>query len=227
VTLIFDTLYRFCRLAREEVCTGPHAVGRVIARPFVGEPGSYRRVSSERKDFSRLPHARTVQEALQSHGVHTAYVGKIGDLFGYAGFDEGFKTSSNDAGIEATLRLMRSYGPSETPAFIWTNLVDFDQEFGHRNDPDGFARALEAFDRAVPDLLDALPPEGRLLLTADHGNDPTTPGTDHSREYVPVLYYDGSPGRDLGLRPSFNDHAATVAAYFGVPFAAEGMASFA
>ena len=101
--------------------------------------------------------------------------------------------------------------------------MDFDQEYGHRNDPEGFAAALEEFDQAVPDLLRALPPDSRLVLTADHGNDPTTPSTDHSREFVPLLYVDGGqPGRDLGLRPSFNDHAATVADFFGVDFETQG-----
>ncbi len=108
------------------------------------------------------------------------------------------------------------------PTFVWANLVDFDQEFGHRNDVDGFARALEEFDRALPTILDALPEDSRLVLTADHGNDPTTAGTDHAREHVPVLYRNGQAGRALGTRATFADHAATVAAYFGVPFDGPG-----
>lgn len=216
-----DRLYELCRIARNEVCTGEHAVGRVIARPFVGTPGEYTRISDERKDFSRVPERPPLQDVLQDAGVRTVSIGKIYDLFARRGFDTAIKTKSNAAGIETTRAQIGAY--DGTPTFLWTNLVDFDQEYGHRNDPAGFAAALEDFDRAVPDLLRALPPDSRLVLTADHGNDPTTPSTDHSREFVPLLYVDGGqPGRDLGLRPSFNDHAATVADFFGVDFETEG-----
>lgn len=217
--LSLDALYRMCRLAREEVCVEDHAVGRVIARPFVGTPGQYMRASGERKDFSLHP-SGTVQEALQQHGVRTISIGKIYDLFGGVGFDESHKTNANAQGLDETLRCMRS--ADGQPTFIWTNLVDFDQEFGHRNDPHGFARALEAFDQSVPDLLAALPVGGRLVITADHGNDPTTPSTDHSREYVPLLVVGAGTGRALGTRPSFNDHAATAAAYFDAAYETEG-----
>jgi phosphopentomutase len=218
-----DRLYELCRVARNEVCVGEHAVGRVIARPFVGTPGDYTRISAERKDFSRVPDDPPVQDVLQQHGVRTVSIGKIYDLFARRGFDDAIATKNNAEGMDATLEHIRAH--DGTPTFVWTNLVDFDQEFGHRNDPDGFARALEAFDDAVPDLLDALPADSRLVLTADHGNDPTTASTDHSREFVPLLYVDGTtPGHDLGLRPSFNDHAATVADYFGVAFDTQGTA---
>ena len=220
-TIPLHELYRICQIARGAVCVGPHAVGRVIARPFVGMPGTYTRVSAERKDFSRLP-PRTLQQALQQHGVRTVSVGKVNSLFGNLGFDEAYKTRSNAQGIDEMLHLMRAYGPDAPPTFVWANLLDFDELYGHRNNPDGFARALEEFDRAVPDLLDALPEGGRLVITADHGNDPTTPSTDHSREYVPLLVYGCNAGRNLGTRPSFNDHAATVAVYFGTPFETDG-----
>lgn len=216
-----EELYRLCRIARDEVCVGRHAVGRVIARPFTGSPGAYTRISAERLDFSRRP-PWTLQQSLQQHGIHTVSVGKIYNLFDGAGFDDTCKTKSNEEGIADTLRLMRACRATDTPTFIWTNLVDFDEHYGHRNDPEGFARALETFDRAVPALLEALPEGGRLLITADHGNDPTTPSTDHSREYVPLLFYNHGAGRDLGIRPSFNDHAATVADYFGVAFETQG-----
>jgi phosphopentomutase len=218
-----EDLYRMCRIARDEVCVGDHAVGRVIARPFTGSDGAFERLSADRKDYSLPPPSMPVQEALRRHGVHTVAVGKISSLFAGVGFDESYPTKANEDGIEETLRQMRRL---PTPAFLWVNLVDFDQEFGHRNDPYGFAAALEAFDAAVPALLAALPGGGRLFITADHGNDPTTPGTDHTREYVPVLYVrqgDGG-GRDLGVRSSFSDHAAEVASYFGVRFRSGGLA---
>lgn len=213
-----DTLYAWCKVARDTVCVGAHGVGRVIARPFTGTPGAFVRLSDSRKDFSRLPHAVPVQQALQTAGVETVCVGKVADLFGGVGFDRVVKTKGNAEGIAATLEAMVG---ADGPRFVWTNLIDFDQEFGHRNNPDGFAGALEQFDRAVPDLLAALPPGGRLLITADHGNDPTTPSTDHAREYVPVLLVGEEPGRDLGTRATFCDHAATVADYFGVPYPVE------
>lgn len=221
-TIPLDDLYRLCRIAREEVCVGAHAVGRVIARPFTGTPGAYTRISAARKDYALPPPAETIQETLQRHGVRTVSVGKVADLFGGVGFDAAHKTKSNDEGVAATLEQMRAAARDGQPTFIWVNLVDFDQEYGHRNDPSGFARALEAFDRAIPDLMQALPSGGRLVLTADHGNDPITPSTDHSREYVPLLVYGDTP-RDLGIRAAFDDHAATVAAYFGAPFETRGV----
>lgn len=224
-TIPLEEQYRLCRIAREEVCAGEHGVGRVIARPFVGAPGAYARISAERKDYSLQPPATTLQEALQQAGVHTVTVGKVGDLFAGVGFDESHKTKSNAEGMEATLAQMRALADEGVPAFVWTNLVDFDQEYGHRNDPDGFARALEAFDRRLPEFLDALPEDGCLVLTADHGNDPTYPGTDHTREYVPLLVVGNTEqqaGRNLGARASFTDHAVTVAHFFGADFETDG-----
>lgn len=220
-----EALYRLCRVAREAVCVGPHAVGRVIARPFAGSPGAYHRLSDKRRDFSLRPPVPTLQEALQAHDVRTVALGKIGDLFGSVGFDVVEKTASNEDGVALTHAWLGRLAADEgRPAFVWVNLVDFDQNYGHRNDPAGFARALEAFDEALPSLLDALPPGAQLVITADHGNDPTTPSTDHSREYVPVLWYTGRPGQPLGTRATFADHAATVAAFFGVPWSGPGTA---
>ena len=144
-------------------------------------------------------------------------VGMIGDLFGDVGFDEIRKTTSNAEGVARTIEAIRA---ADERTFIWTNLVDFDQLYGHRNDAAGFARALEDFDRALPEIVAALPDGARLLLTADHGNDPCFPGTDHTREHVPILLLTkGAPGgRDLGLRATFADHAAAVADHFGVAF---------
>lgn len=212
-----EDLYEMCRITREAVCTGDHAVGRVIARPFEGKPESFNRISSKRKDFAREPDKPALQDHLQEVGVRTVSVGKVADLFAGRGFDETVKTASNDEGVRATMRQIAKALEAERPTFIWVNLIDFDQEFGHRNDPSGFARSLEAFDAAIPRLTDVLPHESRLVITADHGNDPTTPGTDHSREYVPLLYYGDPSPRPLGTRRSFRDHAATVLRAFDLP----------
>lgn len=211
--LSLDELYTMCERTRQEVCVGEHAVGRVIARPFEGERGAYRRISRYRKDFSYLPESDPLQLILQKQGVRTISVGKVADLFGGIGFDESNKTASNAEGIRRTIELMESHRSG--PTFIWVNLVDFDQEYGHRNDAPGFANALEEFDRALPSIVGALPEDSRLVLTADHGNDPCFPGTDHTREYVPLLVF-GEDAVDLGLRSSFSDHAVSVLTYFGV-----------
>lgn len=210
-----DELYAMCRVAREEVCVGEHAVGRVIARPFAGEAGAFERISAKRKDLSLLPPEPTLLDALRQSGVRTVCVGKIAALFGGAGVDVEVKTAGNADGIDHTLAAIREAAASGEPTFLWTNLVDFDELYGHRNDPAGYARALEAFDAAIPALEAALPDGSALLVTADHGNDPTYPGTDHTRERVPVLLYQGGVGADLGTADTFAAHAATVARYFG------------
>ncbi|MFN3596002.1 MAG: phosphopentomutase [Rubricoccaceae bacterium] len=215
-----ERLYAMARAARERVCVGEHAVGRVIARPFEGAPGAYERLSHARRDFSLPPPGPTVLDALQAAGVRTVAVGKIGALFDGRGFDAALKTSGNADGLARTLDMLGDAGGP--PTFVWTNLVDFDELYGHRNDAPGFARALEAFDAALPALCAALAEDEALLITADHGNDPTFPGTDHTRERVPLLLYrPGRPGRALG-DGIFSDHAATVAALFGVPYAGPG-----
>ncbi|MBN8589953.1 MAG: phosphopentomutase [Rhodothermia bacterium] len=219
-----EELYRLCEIARNQVCVGPHAVGRVIARPFTGTPGAFKRLSGLRKDFSYLPTHTTLQEALQKQGIRTMAIGKIGDLFGNVGFDDIRKTKSNAEGINRTIEAILEVQKSGQKAFIWTNLVDFDQEYGHRNDVKGFAAALEAFDAALPEIRAVLPEEARLCITADHGNDPATPSTDHSREYVPLLLFGGPVVRDIGTRATFSDHAQTVAAYFKCAFHAPGTA---
>ena len=215
-------LYRMCRVARDEVCVGEHAVGRVIARPFRGEAGAFERISKARKDFSLAPPGPTLLNALQRAGVRTVCVGKVASLFARSGVDVEVKTAGNADGVEKTAAAIREAAESGAPTFVWTNLVDFDELFGHRNDAAGYARALEAFDAALPSL-EALPEGAALLLTADHGNDPTHPGTDHTRERVPVLLFrPGRPPADLGTRPTFADHAATVAAFFDVAWAGPG-----
>ncbi len=219
-TTPLDELYRMCQIARDHVCVGEHAVGRVIARPFAGQPGAYQRLSDKRRDLSLLPHAPTLLDALRQSAVRTVCVGKIAALFGGQGVDQEIKTAGNADGVAKTLDAIRAAGASGEPTFVWTNLVDFDELYGHRNDPAGYAAALEAFDAALPDLEAALPDGAVLLLTADHGNDPTFPGSDHTRERVPVLRFRrGVPARDLGTSDSFAAHAADVAGYFDVPFA--------
>ena len=217
-TVPLEGLYRMCGVARDQVCVGEHAVGRVIARPFEGAPGAYRRLSAKRKDLSLVPPGPTLLDALRQSAVRTVCVGKIAALFGGGGVDEEVKTAGNEDGVDKTLAAIRAAAASGEPTFVWTNLVDFDELYGHRNDPAGYAAALEAFDAALPSLEAALPDDAVLLLTADHGNDPTYPGSDHTRERVPVLRFQrGAPPRDLGTADSFAAHAADVAGFFGVP----------
>ena len=229
-----DLLYAWCRIARDEICVGEHAVGRVIARPFTGTPGDFERRSDKRKDYALPPHSAPLQQQLQAGGVRTVAVGKIADLFAGVGFDEARKTTSNAEGVRETLAAIEAAEATSRPTFIWTNLVDFDQDYGHRNDAPGFAKALEAFDAALPEILSALERyaaqhgSARLVLTADHGNDPAFPGTDHTRERVPLLVLDvggnavRGAGRSLGVRGSFGDHAAACAAFFRTPYGGAG-----
>jgi len=223
-----ENLYQMCQVAREAICVGQHGVGRVIARPFTGMSGSFQRLSTKRRDFSRLPEEVCLQEALQAGGVETVSVGKVADLFGGVGFDRTTKTGANTVGIRATLDEIARAAASQSPTFIWVNLIDFDQEYGHRNNPKGFAGSLEEFDQALPSILEALPTDAQLVITADHGNDPTTISTDHSREFVPLLYYVGKfqenhATQNLGVRDTFADHAATVADYFGISYPSMGL----
>ena len=215
-TTPLDDLYQLCRVARDEVMTGEHAVGRVIARPFEGTPGAYERISSARKDYSLAPPAPTLLDRLQRADVRTVCVGKVASLFSGRGVDEARTTAGNADGVAQTLDAIREATAFGTPTFVWTNLVDFDEQFGHRNDPAGYAAALEAFDAALPDLEASLPDGAALCLTADHGNDPTFPGTDHTRERVPFLVYrPGELGAPLGTAGSFAAHAERVARHFG------------
>jgi phosphopentomutase len=216
-----DTLYAWCRVARG-ILTGDHGVARVIARPFEGAPGHFSR-KPERRDFSVPPPSRTLLDASVADGVAVYGVGKVRDVFADRGLTEARYSRSNDDGIDITLGYLRRPGP----ALILSNLVDFDTKYGHRNDPEGYARCVEELDRRVPDLLGALD-GGVLLLTGDHGCDPTTLSTDHSRERVPLLA-GGLRGdaRDVGTRASFADLGATVAELLGVDAAGLAGESFA
>ena len=206
-----ERLYELCSIARK-LLTGEHEVGRVIARPFRGSPGGFER-TADRHDYAVPPPRDTVLDELVAAGLEVRSVGKIYDIFAGRGFTHTHPTRSNDEGITASIEELRAVGRG----LVFANLVDFDQAYGHRNDPQGYAAALEAFDRRLPELLGALNPTDVLLLTADHGNDPTTPSTDHSRERVFVLGAGPAvtPG-DLGERSSFTDLGATTADLLGV-----------
>jgi phosphopentomutase len=208
-----DRLYAWCREARA-ILDGPHRVGRVIARPFTGEPGSFLR-THERRDFSVEPFAPTYLDRIESQGVPVYGVGKIPDIFAEHGLTESVHSESNEHGVALTI----DYLARADPVLVVTNLVDFDTKYGHRNDPKGYARCVEAFDRRVPDLVGAVD-EGLMFLTGDHGCDPTDASTDHTREHTPVLVAGGALGPreavDLGIRETFADLGATVASLFGV-----------
>jgi phosphopentomutase len=207
-----DTLYDYCEKARK-ILQGEHAVGRVIARPFTGASGSYTRTRN-RRDFSLPPIGTTILDVLESNGIPTAGVGKIGDIFAERGLAAIVHTKGNEDGMDTTLKLMKE----QASGLIFTNLVDFDMLYGHRNDVKGYAEALEALDRRIPELMEALGEEDVLILTADHGCDPTTPSTDHSREYIPILVYGQSlkKGINLGIRGTYSDIGATVLDLLGV-----------
>ncbi|EFM09845.1 phosphopentomutase [Paenibacillus curdlanolyticus YK9] len=206
-------LYRACEIARALTRDERFAVGRVIARPFTGTPGAFVRTPN-RHDYALKPPAPTVLNTLQNEGYDVIAVGKIRDIFDGEGISESFPTKSNDDGIQRTLNLLET----SFEGLLFTNLVDFDSLYGHRRDPIGYGHALEAFDRAVPELEKRLGPSDLLIITADHGNDPVHAGTDHTREYVPLLLYSPAfvtPG-DVGIRATFADIAATIADNFGV-----------
>ncbi|GIP08287.1 MAG: phosphopentomutase [Paenibacillus macerans] len=206
-------LYRACEIARKLTLEPEHSVGRVIARPFVGSPGNFQRTPN-RHDYAVKPPEPTVLNALKNAGQDVVAVGKIGDIFSGEGITASFPTKSNRHGIEETLQRL----DEDFSGLLFTNLVDFDSLYGHRRDPQGYARALEEFDAAVPDLLAKVGENDLLVITADHGNDPVHSGTDHTREYVPLLIYGLSlknPG-SLGVRGTYADLAATIADNFGV-----------
>ena len=205
-------LYEICYITREKVLSYPLQVGRVIARPFIGKPGNFTRTKN-RKDFSLDPPEPTVLDILSENDITTIGIGKINDLFNYKGIKKQLLTKSNEEGCEQLMKCAIETKGS----FIFANLVDFDVYFGHRNDPKGFAQKLVEFDQFLPDLLNSLDESDRLVITADHGNDPTTPSTDHSREYVPLLFFrKGVVGKNLGIRKTFSDVGKTVAEFFNV-----------
>lgn len=213
-----EELHAACHKARE-LLTGPFAVGRIIARPFTGLPGAYERDQRNRHDYSLLPEGPTLLDHLVREGRQVIGVGKIHDIFAGQGVSASHGTGNDQEGMEITLRLA-----AEAPegALVFTNLVDFDSRYGHREDPRGMAEALARFDAQLGELLPRLRPGDLLLITADHGNDPTDGSTDHTRECVPLLAHrPGVPGTSLGTRESFADLGATLAEawHLGTPMA--------
>ena len=197
-----DDLYRICRIARDEVMVGKHSVGRVIARPFIGARGKYVRTAN-RRDFSLQAPGSTALDLLFNNDIPTVAIGKIDDLFSGRGLKEKIHTHSNAEGIEEIVK----QSSTMKQGFIMTNLVDFDMLYGHRQDAKGMAGAIEFFDKHLPRIFRTVNGEDILMITADHGNDPTDNSTDHSREYVPLLTYsvDGKKGVNLGVRKTFAD----------------------
>jgi phosphopentomutase len=211
-----EELYRACEIARAQL-VAPHDVSRVIARPFIGTPGAWTRTPN-RRDYAIAPPGETLLDALAAAGVPRSGVGKVDDLFAHRALTSRH-TSGNAEGIEA----LHEWLVSAPRGFCFANLVDFDQLYGHRNDGPGFRGALEAFDRALPDLLAALREDDLLFITADHGNDPTTASTDHARERVPLLV--AGPRVvpvTVGERRTFSDVGATVAEWFGLAWRGRG-----
>ncbi len=206
-----ERLYEICRTARE-ILTGEHAVGRVIARPFIGAEGNFTRTAN-RRDFSLKPPAKTMLDFIKDAGLKVKAVGKIEDIFAGQGITEAVHIHGNMDGVDKTLEFMNE----SFDGLIFTNLVDFDMLYGHRNDIEGYAHALMEFDSRVPEILSAMNDNDILFITADHGCDPSTDSTDHSREYVPLLVYGKriKNGIDLGIRSTFADLAQTVVHVLG------------
>ena len=209
-----EELYKICEIARELTLTPEYLVGRVIARPFIGEPGNFERTSN-RHDYALSPFGRTTMNEMKDAGLDVIAIGKISDIFNGEGVTEAIRTKSNTDGMDQLNKVVRR----DFRGMSFLNLVDFDANFGHRRDPIGYGEALEEFDRRLPEVLEALTKDDLLIITADHGNDPTFTGTDHTREYVPLIVYSPrfAAGAELPLRTTFADIAATVAENFDVP----------
>jgi len=201
-----DKLYEICSIVRD-IMKGPYGVGRIIARPFIGDHGNYKRTEN-RKDFSLKPIGKTMLDYIKEAGLDVIAVGKIEDIFASQGITLSVHTKDNSDGIENTIKFLKS----NNRGLIFTNLVDFDMLYGHRNDIIGYGNAIMEFDRRLPDIFNAMNEEDVLIITADHGCDPATPSTDHSREYIPILIYGRSIKRNvnIGTRSCFCDLGATI-----------------
>jgi len=212
--IAIEDLYQYCRTARE-ILSGHHAVARVIARPFRGQPGAFERINDRRKDFSITPPAATLLDRIKAQGYFSIGVGKIGDIFGHRGLTEEIHTRDNMDGVDQVLAAMQR--TQKQKGLIFANLVDFDMVYGHRRNIEGYAAAIEQFDTRLPELMEKMSPRDVLIITADHGCDPTyTAHTDHTREYVPMLAYGHQIrcGVDLGIRSTFADCGQTIADIF-------------
>lgn len=201
-----DELYRMCEIARE-IMMGENAVARIIARPFIGNPGSFERTSN-RRDYSLSPFEDTVLDNIKNANLDVIGVGKIEDIFNKQGITEAIHTKDNMDGVDQTINYMKK----DNKGLIFTNLVDFDSKYGHRRDVEGYKNALEEFDARIPEILENMKDDDILIINSDHGNDPTYKGTDHTREYIPILIYGKNvvSGYNLGTRNSFADIGATV-----------------
>ena len=214
-----DELYDICKIARELTLDEKYMVGRIIARPFLGTPGDFKRTSN-RHDYALKPFDRTVMNELKDSGFDVFSIGKIADIYDGEGVTKSLRTVSNMDGMDKIVDTVEM----DFTGISFLNLVDFDAVYGHRRDPEGYARALEEFDARLPEVISNLKEEDLLIITADHGNDPTFPGTDHTREYVPLLVYSPSmtEGKELELRKTFADVGATVADNFNVKMPKHG-----
>lgn len=209
-----EELYDICAYVREITKDDPYMIGRIIARPYLGEPGNFKRTAN-RHDYALSPFGSTVLDELKENGKDVIAVGKISDIFNGHGITEAIRTKSNMDGVDQLLKVMGK--PFEGLSF--TNLVDFDALYGHRRDTKGYGEALMDFDKRLPEIIDKLEEDDLLMITADHGNDPTAPGTDHTREYVPLLVYSKQfrQAKELKTAKYFADISATIAANFDLP----------
>lgn len=215
-----EELYRICQIARELTLNENYMVGRVIARPFVGTPGNFERTAN-RHDYALKPFGRTVMNELKDSGFDCIAIGKISDIYDGEGITEAIRTISNMDGMDKILQTC----DQDFTGLSFLNLVDFDAKYGHRRDPEGYGKALEEFDARLPEMFENLKEDDLLIITADHGNDPTHHGTDHTREYVPLLVYNKTfrNGKELPLRETFADVGATVANNFSVKMPKHGI----
>ncbi|API94103.1 phosphopentomutase [Virgibacillus sp. 6R] len=214
-----DEQYRICEIARKLTLDEKYMVGRVIARPFIGKPGAFERTAN-RHDYALKPFGKTVMNELQENNYDVIALGKICDIYDGEGVTKAIRTKDNDDGMTKLVESMKE----DFTGISFLNLVDFDAKYGHRRDPDGYAEALEAYDARLPEVLEKLQHDDLLIITADHGNDPTHHGTDHTREYVPLLVYHNGiqEGKELPIRETFADIGATIADNFQVKLPQHG-----
>lgn len=214
-----DTLYHYCEVARR-MLVGDWACGRVIARPYIINAEGKRERTSDRKDYSVTPPGDTILDMIKNAGKMVYAIGKIHDIFNGKGVVKSVHTTSNMDGIDKTIEAMRE----DFEGLIFTNLVDFDAKYGHRRDPEGYARCIEEFDARLPEIMKEMVNDDVLMICADHGNDPTAPGTDHTREYIPIITWGHTLkyGAEIGIRDSFGDIGATICELLRVPFTGVG-----